>query len=102
MKVVSKRISFEDLFPKGSCRIQRIERWSKWKYTVADEPWAAEYWETDKCCCLGCCGYSKKDDWCEYANLPPSVNPILSFRYGIVGLACCGLKPGKSEKEVFL
>jgi hypothetical protein len=102
MKPVTKRISFEDLFPKESSRIQRIKRWSKWKDMVADEPWAAEYWETDKCCCLGCCEYNKKDDWCEYASLPPSVNPILSFRFGMAGLACCGLKPGKNEMEMFL
>jgi hypothetical protein len=38
MKPVTKTISFEDLFPKGSSRRQRVDRWSEWKALVAGEP----------------------------------------------------------------
>jgi hypothetical protein len=95
-KPVTKQISFIDLFPPESGRELRIKRWKECQKTCEDEPEQAERWATDAGC-LKCDQYCEKDDWCELANLPPSVNPILSFGYGMIGLACCGTYINKPE-----
>jgi hypothetical protein len=93
MKPVTKRISFEDLFPKESSRKQRVKRWNEWMALVAGEPEIVEYWGTPKEC-LACPRHCKKSDWCDHANLPPSVNPVMSFSEGLPSFACSDIGKG--------
>jgi hypothetical protein len=89
MKPVTLEIRFADLFAKGIPQEVRRARWEEWK-RMAIESGAedcVEYW-TDISACLGC---SERDgDWCSW-GLPCTVNPLLSFKYGMIGMACIGL-----------
>jgi hypothetical protein len=102
LKKVTKRIGFSELFPPDSSRSERIARWRSWKCTVAREPEQIENWQTDPDC-FNCGMYSDSSDWCDFSSLPPSVNPYLSFRHGIPGLACAGLYSleRRQEREQF-
>ncbi|HSH72374.1 MAG TPA: hypothetical protein VK974_04875 [Methylophilaceae bacterium] len=46
----------------------------------------AKHWVTHEC--AGC--KHKKGAWCVSEGLPCTVNPILSFRHGVSGMACMG------------
>jgi hypothetical protein len=44
-----------------------------------------EFWDS----CEGCDGCKHlQGTWCDLQGLPCSVNPILIFRYGMIGIAC--------------
>ena len=47
----------------------------------------AEYWQ-DAEACDGCIHIS--GDWCRLQELPCTVNPILTMRHGMIGMACMG------------
>ena len=87
---VTLRISFEDLLGqdcKAMPEATRRERWNAWKALDAE---AAEWWEPSEC--AGC--RHLMGDWCDLMGLPASVNPILSFRAGMIGIACMGRENG--------
>lgn len=63
----------------------RRARWDAWLNLTNGAN--AEYW-TDTSGCEGCihlAGY-----WCTLVGLPCTVNPVLTFRHGMIGMACCG------------
>lgn len=68
----------------------RRDRWEKWKELCrqSDAPELVRYW-TDTEGCEGC--RHLDGDWCQLQQLPCSVNPILTFRSGLIGMACMGL-----------
>lgn len=73
----------------------RRERWEQWK-KIAVKNGAAdfvEYWG-DTLECLGCAHLD--NDWCNLSQLPCTVNPILTYRNNIMGMACMGF--GRLEK----
>jgi hypothetical protein len=94
MKKVTLKISFEDLFGKKEGEMLseiRRDRWEQWKEICnKKDPYFVEYW-TDTSGCVPCAYIDK--DWCLYMELPCTVNPYFSFRTGINGMACMGLKP---------
>ena len=65
------------------------QNWEAWKKACADagEKEVADYW-TDCAECSGCVHID--GDWCTFANLPCTVNPVLTVKANIIGMACCG------------
>jgi hypothetical protein len=88
MKRVSLKISFEDLLGKKQSVLteeQRKVRWAKWVSLAGEE--AASWWMD----CEGCEACIHLDGhWCKLQGLPATVNPYLSFRHGMPGMACMG------------
>lgn len=85
---VTKEISFIDLFGINEAAMSdevRRRRWIKWKAMAG--PQAAQWWTRDNAC-IGC--KHLDGQWCTLQGLPASVNPILSFREGLPGMACMG------------
>lgn len=76
--------------------LTRRKRWEEWK-KIAKEHDAedfVDYW-SDNTACTGCIHQDK--DWCKYSQLPCTVNPVLTYRHNIMGMACMGL--GKKQKH---
>jgi len=67
---------------------ERKKRWNRAK-SFFDKN-TLDYW-TDSSGCHGCVHLNKKEAWCNYQGLPCTINPILSFRYGMIGMACMGV-----------
>lgn len=40
--------------------------------------------------CYECKHLNKNDIWCKLQNIPATINPILTLRLGMVGMACMG------------
>lgn len=70
----------------------RKERWDQWKAAAikARKKHVVESW-MDVTACHGCIHLDKQNAWCNLMGLPCTVNPILSFRMGMTGMACMGL-----------
>jgi len=90
--------TFEELFSDSKEAVRR-RNWVTWKRIAKglgrDED--LERWGIPETC--DGCAHSAEDlpgaenaarDWCSLVGLPCAVNPVLSFRYGISGMACCG------------
>lgn len=93
---VSLRISFEDLLGRDCNAMPeatRRERWEAWKALDAE---AAEWWEASEC--EGC--RYLLGDWCDLMGLPASVNPVTSFRAGMIGMACMGMGRENARNHV--
>jgi hypothetical protein len=83
---VTLEISFEALLGKRATDMSetvRQKRWEAWKKLA---PEVAEYWQPEGC--EGC--RHLRGDWCSLQELPAAVNPILSYRQGMPGMACMG------------
>jgi hypothetical protein len=86
---------FKELF--GSVRSemteeQRRSRWEEWKQLCERQPDGKEvvdYWTNSEETCSGCKHQDR--DWCKQVGLPCTVNPILTFKEGIIGMACMGV-----------
>lgn len=88
---VDLQISFVDLFGidivEGSEQEKR-DRWAQWlKLVRADGCGGGKYW-CDKSECIGC--KHLRGTWCKQSELPCTVNPYLTFRTGMIGMACMG------------
>lgn len=73
---------------------QRRERWAAWlRLARADgDGWAARYWR-DRDGCIDEQGRRcrhLRGAWCTAMGLPCTTNPILTFRYDMIGMACAG------------
>ncbi|MEO9884024.1 MAG: hypothetical protein ABJG33_00160 [Balneola sp.] len=70
--------------------VQRRERWNDWKNEAQanDAQDFIDFW-TDNQECIGC--KHMDNDWCKLSELPCTVNPILTYRNNIMGMACAGL-----------
>lgn len=102
---VTLDMSFEDIFERRRVHLPdslRRQRWETWKRLCAEDGRRHEVslavldiW-TD---CDGCHGDTPWDgpcrhldgDWCTSEGLPAAVNPVISFRSGMPGMACIGL-----------
>lgn len=68
-------------------------RLSMWQKLKEKDPDTTDYWEDCFSCCEDAiCNYLR-DGWCEYMELPCAVNPYLTPRTGMVGMACMGMPP---------
>lgn len=97
---VTLKSTFYDLFGTKAQDLDeaiRRERWERWKEIAAKSgkrgSGLVEVW-TDTEGCHGPefdhdCAHLD-GDWCRLMGLPASVNPILSMRHGMPGMACMG------------
>ncbi len=88
---VTLEISFEDLLGINCREItgkDRRGRWAAWLILARkDKQGGARYW-CDKSECIGC--KSLRGSWCKLQELTCTVNPILTFKSGMIGMACMG------------
>lgn len=91
------KMSFADLFHDAVTGPERRARWEEWKRLALenseDGRFCVEMW-TDISDCHDC--IERDGDWCSW-GYPCTVNPVLSFRMGMVGKACCGMGYRKAE-----
>ena len=92
MKQVTLDIRWPELFgekPSDMDAKTRRERWEEWKQLgLRESPENVEEWSTPEELCQNC--QHRDGDWCTAIALPCTVNPILTFRFGMLGLACEG------------
>lgn len=74
---------------------ERRRRWNKAMSLVSRD--IQKYW-SDVSACTGCVYLEKA--WCRLHDLPCTVNPTMTFRHGMAGMACCGV--GKVNRELTL
>lgn len=84
---------------------QRRDRWAGWlrlaKHHDAD---TARYWASADGCRSDdgarCC-HLKGRAWCGLMALPCTVNPVLTMRHGMIGMACmgAGFEGGDADAE---
>lgn len=90
--------SFEDILGRCDSEIpvaERRNRWAEWlRLARQTDTGIAKCW-SDQSECLGC--VHLRGRWCSRMELPCTVNPYLSFRYGMIGMACAGA--GKEESN---
>ncbi|MDR0431061.1 MAG: hypothetical protein LBH58_11350, partial [Tannerellaceae bacterium] len=75
------------------------EKKKRWNKVMSMDKSMARRWN-DSSECRGCF-HLEKDSWCNYNDLPCTVNPILTFRMGMTGMACYGLGRVEREPELF-
>jgi hypothetical protein len=97
--MISLKSSFKEILGENSetfTEDQRKARWEQWKnIAIAEgEKELVNMWSNTEAC-EGC--IHLKDKWCESQGLPCTVNPILSFNDGVIGMACMGV--GKEENN---
>lgn len=93
---ISKLSSFEQIFGKSIddyTEDERKERWAKATSFKGGKD-VKEYYENSEGC-EGCRHF--QNGWCALASLPCGINPVLTFRMGMVGMACQGV--GYEAKE---
>lgn len=91
--------SFEQVLGKTN-NYTPEERYRRWKKAMSFSAKMNKYW-SDTTDCDGCAYLDKKATWCLFSELPCTVNPILTFRYGMIGMACMGLGRAELEPELF-
>jgi hypothetical protein len=95
MKKVTLKSSFEEILGKTAEEYPeevRKQRWEEWKACARkkkDGQDTIDSW-SDQTACVGCIHLNKEQSWCNAMGLPCTVNPILSFQMGMVGMACMG------------
>ena len=93
---ITTNLAWKDLFRREMSPEERKQRWEAWKQAAIKkgDQNIVERWETAEACegCKHLDGF-----WCNLQGLPCTVNPILTFRHGIIGMACMGA--GYESKE---
>ena len=90
---VKQKTTWHELFGRKQFDMPdrlRRERWEQWKAltnAVGDKDIVEQWADTSDC--NGCMHLDK--DWCKYAHLPCTVNPILTMVMGMIGMACQGV-----------
>jgi hypothetical protein len=92
---VTLTIGWTDLFDKEMSDAQRRNRWAKWirlKKAKHGNYDAAKYWSDSEGCHdeRGVCKHLR-GGWCVASSLPAGVNPYLTFRHSLLGMACMGI-----------
>lgn len=96
---VSLEIRWPDLFRREMSPAERHARWEEWK-SISFQAGAGEqlsYWTEAGETCGGCVHRAK--DWCDLQGLPCNVNPILTLRHGMIGMACMGAGAGYDKAK---
>jgi hypothetical protein len=85
--------AFEDILGKTSATFPesvRRKRWAAWlraaRRAGSGGREMAKLWLAHEC--HGC--KHQNGAWCDLQGLPCTVNPVLSFRGGMIGMACMG------------
>jgi hypothetical protein len=98
---VTLSISFELLFGSKQSHMSddlRRVRWSRWlrlaRKRRSTRDMACGWTDSSDCYdddTRARCRHLRGRCWCSASSLPATVNPILSFRQGISGMACMGM-----------
>ena len=94
---VNPDLAWKDLFRKDMSPETRRKRWEDWKEATikSGRPENVEYWQMHHC--EDC--DQRDGDWCELQGLPCTVNPILTFQYNMLGMACYGAYSNEEEER---
>jgi len=93
---ISLESSFKDILGYAEHAMtveERRARWAQWLRIARKHErsrHAAVHWTSACEDCRGC-RHLQGRAWCRWMELPATVNPVLSFRAGMVGMACMGL-----------
>lgn len=91
--------SFEQVFGRNRNEYTSEEKKRRWDRIISlSNNYTKRYWNDDKAC-MGC--FHLKDFWCKLEDMPCMVCPILSFVYGVSGMACGGGGYVPREPELF-
>lgn len=90
--------SFEQILGKNVNDYTSKERKKRWEKVMKLNNEMAERWSNTEIC--NGCKHLSIDAWCNLFELPCTVNPIISFKNGIVGMACMGF--GYENKQLNL
>lgn len=87
---VNLRSEWADLLPEVATPSTRRGRWAQWLRLAraAGAGNQARDWVTDHEC--GDCMH-RRGGWCQRQGLPCTVNPVLTMRAGMPGMACMGM-----------
>jgi len=102
--------SFQQIFGKNKNEYSNDERKQRWLKNLNelkenDNSDVVEHWTQaggDGECC-SCVHFNSDGGWCKLMGLPSTVNPVLSFNHGIIGLACGGAgieAEGQTELDI--
>lgn len=73
--------------------LMTLKNWLNWLGIVKKkDPLMYDVW-TDLTGCFDCKYLKKKYIWCKFQNIPATINPYLTIRTGMVGMACMGTRP---------
>ncbi len=81
--------SFEQILGKSPKDYTLAERKDRWNKVMSLDENMKEWWGNSESC--SSCKHLK-DNWCSCVGLPCTVNPILTFEQGILGMACQGIR----------
>jgi hypothetical protein len=99
MNAVTLKITWIELLDVEDPAVCR-QRWEEWKRLAlaAGEKDLVHLW-TDTEACRGCNHLDR--DWCLRTELPCTVNPYLTVKTGMTGMACMGMgrDDGINQKE---
>jgi hypothetical protein len=90
--------SFEQILGRHIDDFPSEEKKRRWNKIMSLDNRMKNLW-MDCTGCEGCIYLSEY--WCKIQDLPCSVNPVLSFQYGQIGMACCGIGKILVEPELF-
>ena len=82
--------SFEQILGKSGKDYTEEQRKFRWKKVMTLGSKSTKDFWTDTSGCYGCVHLDAKQSWCNLQGLPCTTNPILSFQYGTLGMACMG------------
>lgn len=70
----------------------RRARWNEWcELAKKKNPEMYRYWQNSDGCEDGGKRCKHQDgDWCLLSQLPTSINPYLTMKHGMIGMACMG------------
>ena len=86
---ITKYNSFEQILGRSPNDYTADERKLRWYKAMSFSEDVRKYW-SDISACQGCIYLSVKESWCNLQGLPCTVNPILTFQNGDLGMACMG------------
>ncbi|MDR1562277.1 MAG: hypothetical protein LBS54_04210 [Dysgonamonadaceae bacterium] len=92
--------SFEQILGRKDDEYTPDERKRRWNKVMSFNKGMKQIW-ADCSGCYGCLHLNEKEAWCNCVDFPCTVNPILSFRYGMIGMACMGTCMTKREPDLF-
>lgn len=81
--------SFKQILGTNKSEYSLTERKRRWEKVMKLDVEMAKYRSSTEAC--EGCRYLTSDAWCNNFSLPCTVNPITTFKNGIMGMACMGL-----------
>lgn len=87
---ITLRSPWAEIFPRKAKQTEKRRNWATWLRLAraAGASDQAKYW-ADSHECTGCA--HKHGGWCTLQGLPCSVNPVLTPRTNMPGMACMGM-----------